>query len=369
MQRLEWLIKSVLRTLCCLTTLLPIPHLPLLSTFLRLAMLAWLTANFYVVFSFFFEDVIFNLADILGLIHFHLDLFIYVVAIVESMVKKRSFGELTTLRCQLHELGANHLSKAEVAAYPVRSMILVFSVPLFCELVRLWVMFTTYRTPVSYYSVLLELGTQTRFLQIINTIMTLNQEAQNVTKLLEKLVAQNKHKSRYGSDIWMPYTPREYEQLNLLRLLYGRLYKAYGCADDCFAWCILLFIMEKFFFLVCNLYWCAQMFFEEPTIFKIFYNLSSTLKAGFQIVVLCAIGSEVENYSRYIGCLISRLPKPLGNKPYNDLVTNFSIQTLHQQFSIKAKHFCVLNRTLLGSMISAIITYSVILIQFLLGEK
>ncbi|XP_053949414.1 gustatory receptor 23a-like [Anastrepha ludens] len=222
-------------------------------------------------------------------------------------------------------------------------------------------MFTTYRTPVSYYSVLLELGTQTRFLQIINTIMTLNQEAQNVTKLLEKLVAQNKHKSRYGSDIWMPYTPREYEQLNLLRLLYGRLYKAYGCADDCFAWCILLFIMEKFFFLVCNLYWCAQMFFEEPTIFKIFYNLSSTLKAGFQIVVLCAISSEVENYSRYIGCLISRLPKPLGNKPYNDLVTNFSIQTLHQQFSIKAKHFCVLNRTLLGSVsvrLSPTLSYS-----------
>ncbi|XP_037931727.1 gustatory receptor 23a-like [Teleopsis dalmanni] len=72
--------------------------------------------------------------------------------------------------------------------------------------------------------------------------------------------------------------------------------------------------------------------------------------------------------SRNIGCLIFKLVKPLGNKRYNDLISEFSLQTLHQRFVITAKEFFNLNLNLLGSMVAAIVTYLVILIQFMLSE-
>lgn len=43
-----------------------------------------------------------------------------------------------------------------------------------------------------------------------------------------------------------------------------------------------------------------------------------------------------------------KLVKPLGSKSYNDLVTDFSLQTLHQQYIITANEFFDLNLNLLG---------------------
>ncbi|XP_036339485.1 gustatory receptor 23a-like [Rhagoletis pomonella] len=64
-----------------------------------------------------------------------------------------------------------------------------------------------------------------------------------------------------------------------------------------------------------------------------------------------------------------KLVKPLGNKCYNDLVTDFSLQTLHQQYIITAKEFFSLNLNLLGSMVASIVTYLVILIQFMFMNR
>lgn len=54
--------------------------------------------------------------------------------------------------------------------------------------------------------------------------------------------------------------------------------------------------------------------------------------------------------SRQIGCIMFKLVKPMGNKSYNSLVTDFSLQTLHQQYIISAKEFFSLNLNLLGSV-------------------
>ncbi|XP_053948011.1 gustatory receptor 23a-like [Anastrepha ludens] len=64
-----------------------------------------------------------------------------------------------------------------------------------------------------------------------------------------------------------------------------------------------------------------------------------------------------------------KLVKPSGNKSYNELVTDFSLQVLHQEFSITAKQFFNLDLSLLGNMIASTVTYLVILVQFMFADK
>lgn len=296
MLRAEKLTKTIVYIFCCLTVLRPIPQLPLLTTFLRIAMFAWLSVNFYWAFGILFCDIEIPFYDLVGILFFLFSILTYIVAIVESVVERRNLCEFKELRCQLHASCVHHLQPPDIAIMLSRRMCIIVFILLLCELVKFWVIFTTFVSPIAYPLVLIDLGTQARFLQIMTTIMELNLEARNVISLLEKLVAQNKRKSRYGSDIWRPYTPKEYEQLNLLRLLYGQLYSMYGCVENCFGWSMFMIIMQKFFFFVGNFFWCVQMSFEEDIAMKMMYNLSKGLNAVILIATLCAVTSDMEAY-------------------------------------------------------------------------
>lgn len=261
MQRFEWLIKAVIYICCCLTALVRIPQLPVLTIFLRIAILTWLGVNFYgTVFVFSLgTDIV--LANFIGFLLFLFSLNICLVAIAVSLVKWRNLGEIDVLRFQIRDLGARHLEDKGSASFPVWHILSVLPTVFLCEVVKLSITLNKYTVLDIHYLVLLDLTTYMRLIQIIATIMELNVEAQNILSLLENLVTQNKLKSRYGSDIWRPYTSDEYEQLNLLRVLYGQLYKVYGCVQSCFGWSMFMIIMEKFFFFVCTFFWCIQMLY------------------------------------------------------------------------------------------------------------
>ncbi|XP_037961152.1 gustatory receptor 23a-like [Teleopsis dalmanni] len=197
--------------------------------------------------------------------------------------------------------------------------------------------------------------------------MQLNQRADILRDAILTLAAQNKPKSKYGIDIWKPYTSWEYEQLNVMRLIYGRLYEAYQTLSECFGWSLIIMLMSSLCEFVSKAFWSFEAI-RNNQMYRIIFNSSTVLSLTCLVSLLLLLGDEGEGKSRNIGCLIFKLVKPLGNKRYNDLVSEFSLQTLHQRFVITAKEFFNLNLNLLGSMVAAIVTYLVILIQFMLSE-
>uniref|UniRef100_A0A0K8UBZ6 Putative gustatory receptor 23a, isoform B n=1 Tax=Bactrocera latifrons TaxID=174628 RepID=A0A0K8UBZ6_BACLA len=81
---------------------------------------------------------------------------------------------------------------------------------------------------------------------------------------------------------------------------------------------------------------------------------------------MSVVGLKFENMQ--ISGLVFKLAKPLGNKAYNDLVSGFSLQCLHQPFLINVKGFFRLSLPLLGDLFALSITYLIILMQFLMNE-
>ncbi|XP_049310812.1 gustatory receptor 23a [Bactrocera dorsalis] len=203
---------------------------------------------------------------------------------------------------------------------------------------------------------------------------------------------------RVMSPTLQPSEEADEQKLRVYKKFYGDIYNMFKIINESHGWSLLAFMIMYFIYFTINSYW---------VIFSLIARLSEHVtlirNLGFLVVVvtllwiLCwqsqnsqeqvsaaMVGEFVGSIyfsckrtttlilyitSRQIGCIMFKLVKPLGNKCYNDLVTDFSLQTLHQQYIITAKEFFNLNLTLLGSMVASIVTYLVILIQFMFAEK
>ncbi|KAI8116626.1 putative gustatory receptor 2a [Lucilia cuprina] len=163
----------------------------------------------------------------------------------------------------------------------------------------------------------------------------------------------------------------EDEQLLLvIKNCYNEIYSTIKIFNAAYGWSILASTAVFFVDFVCNTYWILlAVLSQDRDYYGLLQNAAFALLAFILLTIICWYAEECYYESRYIGCLIAKLVKPLGTKFYNDLVSEFSVQTLHQRFVITAKEFFSLNLSLLGSMVAAIVTYLVILIQFMFSEK
>ncbi|XP_019895118.2 putative gustatory receptor 39b [Musca domestica] len=160
-------------------------------------------------------------------------------------------------------------------------------------------------------------------------------------------------------------------QIELLKECYSETYALFQIINQAYGWSLLAITAVSFVEFVCNCYWVLLALITQAyNYYSLFQNGCFAVLAFVLLSILCWLCETASYESRYIGCLISKLVKqPLGNKRYNDLVSEFSVQTLHQRFIVTAKEFFALNLGLLGSMVAAIVTYLVILIQFMFTEK
>ncbi|KAH8378435.1 hypothetical protein KR093_011368, partial [Drosophila rubida] len=153
---------------------------------------------------------------------------------------------------------------------------------------------------------------------------------------------------------------QRYSQLNQL---FAQLNASYGNS-------LLTIFIAFFLSFVFNSYWLVKNLLQKPkTPAMLLIHLALIANMALILSAICWHCQQSYNHSRHIGCLISKLVKPLGSKRYNDLVCEFLLQTLHQRFVLTAKDFFSLNLHLLSSMCAAVVTYLVILIQFMFAEK
>ncbi|XP_033173789.1 gustatory receptor 23a isoform X1 [Drosophila mauritiana] len=155
-----------------------------------------------------------------------------------------------------------------------------------------------------------------------------------------------------------------------LKRRYNDLHYMFVRINGCFGGSLLTIIIVYFALFVSNSYWLFVDIRTRPwRIYANLLNLGFIFNVALQMAAACWHCQQSYNLGRQIGCLISKLVKPQGSKRYNDLVSEFSLQTLHQRFVVTAKDFFSLNLYLLSSMFAAVVTYLVILIQFMFAER
>ncbi|XP_016954657.1 gustatory receptor 23a isoform X1 [Drosophila biarmipes] len=166
------------------------------------------------------------------------------------------------------------------------------------------------------------------------------------------------------------FLDQQIHRIRDLKRRYNELHSLFNRINGCFGGSLLIIIIVFFALFVCNSYWLFVDVRTSPERFyAILLNLGFIFNVALQMSAACWHCQQSYNLGRQIGCLISKLVKPQGSKRYNDLVSEFSLQTLHQRFVVTAKDFFSLNLHLLSSMFAAVVTYLVILIQFMFAER
>ncbi|XP_037817972.1 gustatory receptor 23a-like [Lucilia sericata] len=247
------------------------------------------------------------------------------------------------------------------------------------------IMWTTFETksPASllyWRSLQSYLALQFRTLEFLTGLVHLSYYTLVIRKSLNCMGERNlrrvfKGLSKYDeSEVIMVASVNEEEEdeqlLVVIKNCYNEIYSTIKIFNAAYGWSILASTAVFFVDFVCNSYWILLAVLSQGRdYYGLLQNAAFALLAFILLTIICWYAEECYYESRYIGCLISKLVKPLGNKFSNDLVSEFSVQTLHQRFIITAKEFFSLNLSLLGSMVAAIVTYLVILIQFMFNEK
>ncbi|XP_030383281.1 gustatory receptor 23a [Scaptodrosophila lebanonensis] len=280
------------------------------------------------------------------------------ILIGESILKGASFADYERRRrkLQLQRLCAPQIRR--------KLLILIF-VEFALDIAKTWANANSNVNPVHAYSMPHTWLLRFRFIQLLQHVMELNQRCKQLKHSLIVLAARIAPISM----LWQPSSTQECDQLLQLRLNYQSIFECFGAFNNCYGWGMLALLLVCSLDIISNAYWTILSDYTMESIHYYVYNGCTSFATGLLIVALFWSGDRSSENSRQIGCLISKLAKPLGSKRYNDLVSEFSLQALHQRFVVTAKDFFNLNLHLLSSMFAAVVTYLVILLQFMVADK
>ncbi|XP_039227252.1 gustatory receptor 23a isoform X1 [Drosophila yakuba] len=213
------------------------------------------------------------------------------------------------------------------------------------------------------------LALQLQIISFILEVMKVNIRVRH-TKLQLQILARELS-SRWPQRKLQPlFFDQQIYRVKDLKSRYNELHHLFVRMNGSFGGSLLTIIIVYFALFVCNSYWLFVDIRTTPLrTYAILVNLGFIFNVALQMATACWHCQQSFNLGRQIGCLISKLVKPQGSKRYNDLVSEFSLQTLHQRFVVTAKDFFSLNLHLLCSMFAAVVTYLVILIQFMFAER
>ncbi|EDW03299.1 GH11161 [Drosophila grimshawi] len=344
--------------------LLPLPPvsellLLLLSLLIRCIWLCYFLVNIWIGCGYLWMESKLSIGFATGTAVFIGNALLSLLIQVESMWKHHTHERLENLRFQL-KLQMQRLGMSRSCRRSVH-LLLLLGTQLACEIFKSLVNAHSQTSPVHYKSMAQMWLLRTRYIQLLGQLIELNQRTLQLRHSLLGLAA--------GNDIWQPYAVEDWKQLETLCMSYDRIYESYEAFNDCYGWGILGLQLTCGLEFVANAYWTITEVYAEQRIYMVVYNGTTCLAMGTLIIALFWYGDASDKNSRQIGCLIPKLVKPLGSKRYNDLVSEFLLQALHQRFVVNAKHFFSLNLQLLSSMFAAVLTYLVILIQFKFSEK
>uniref|UniRef100_A0A1I8M8M4 Gustatory receptor n=1 Tax=Musca domestica TaxID=7370 RepID=A0A1I8M8M4_MUSDO len=373
METLGSIVRAALMFLILICGLYPITRFPWVTLLLRIGLLVWLFVNVFLMFYLRMNGRDTSIGGLVGTASFVCNGITNIIIILESMLHDNHAKIMHQLEDEIFYIFKRHFHKRIEELEKLRhkmskEILAIFCIELICIGFKLWINAISSIQPVFWQAFPTSVSLRVRYIQIIAIVIKFNGHGE-IFKHYLKLSTTDKTPSN-AVGLWQPYKDEEYAQLNARRLIYLRIWEMFKSLNDAFGWSILYLFITSFFDIVCNCYWTFTAGYKGQVFHKYVFNGATSISLSSLVITLFYYTDTSYKNSRYIGCLISKLVKqPLGNKRYNDLVSEFSVQTLHQRFIVTAKEFFALNLGLLGSMVAAIVTYLVILIQFMFTEK
>ncbi|XP_067635489.1 uncharacterized protein [Eurosta solidaginis] len=309
-----FLIRNYVLVQMYITLLIPLPHLSWLTTMLRLGWLAWLAGPATKLLLSLMMTVYEKVSFMVGNVLYFLNIFTNVVTICEVMLKAKKCRRVLRLERELDELLQKQvdISGMELKVWLNASYHVILHI--IYDVIHLGIAFVGYKSPVFYQAAPLMVVQRMRYVQIIQAIERQTLRSSYMIDALQVLVCANRTKYKYTSAVWQPYTLWEYERLNSLRLIQGRLCELHESVSNCYGWSAIVLIFTTFFTLVSNLFWCIIIAKNKSNPMQFFYNMMTMLRLGTMMTTLLVFGDRARRNNAKISCLINKLAKPFGNK-------------------------------------------------------
>ncbi|XP_004536473.1 uncharacterized protein LOC101460764 [Ceratitis capitata] len=287
---------------------------------------------------------------------------------LETAVKWRQFAQIQQLRQQINYLISQQLKahlrgrKRRSFGYLKTRLLPLLLILIICESIK----FSSVKNMTNTYfgTVTIVMGLRLRYFHALSLMCEFNEYLCVLYETIDLLVTYNNTRPICEFNVWRPHNRWELEQLNLLRLLYGRLFEFFQLINDCAGWSMTLIAQLALSEFVCYTYWCLTYKLVNLGIGAVIFNLATIISLGCLHYQWFGLAEKINRKGQNIAALSTQLSKPLGSRRYNDLLLTFSIQTLHQKLIVTAKDFIRIDLKSLSATMHVFVNYLVFLLQF-----
>ncbi|EDV92377.1 putative gustatory receptor 2a [Drosophila grimshawi] len=219
-----------------------------------------------------------------------------------------------------------------------------------------------------------------RYFQIYTAILIVQQRLEMLQRMLESLQLSE-------SEPQKPYVCMSIkEQLEMeadaagcmqrllsARVLYQRIWMLVSHLNSCYGLSMLINLGNDFLAITSNCYWMFlnfRQFTASP--FDFLQIVGSTVWSAphlVNVLVLALMCERAAYFTTRLALSLHHIRVDLQNELHNALITQFSLQLLHQRLQFSAAGFFNVDCTLLYTIVGATTTYLIILIQFHMSES
>lgn len=287
MEALERFAYNFLQVSYYFTGLSDIYSIPLLSLFFRLAWLCYLFGCMFLMFYWRLNGGDISIGGLVGTALFICNASAGIVSIFEVYLKSSKFQRIRRLQNELDELLQSHLywrvGEQMKKSYVMQRILIVILILFTCEGIKAWMNGRDMISPVFLYAIPVGFALKARYIQVIVIIMSLNGRIGLIKRSVYHLALRNEPRYKFSSEIWQPYTQRENDTVNAMRLIYGHIYEIFKTINDCFGWSILCIFLTSFFDFVCNAFWSFNALTDGEGVEKYVFNGSTSISLAILV--------------------------------------------------------------------------------------
>ncbi|EDX00660.2 LOW QUALITY PROTEIN: uncharacterized protein Dyak_GE14583, partial [Drosophila yakuba] len=163
------------------------------------------------------------------------------------------------------------------------------------------------------------------------------------------------------------------DRLIAVRLVYQRVWALVALLNRCFGLSVLMQVGNDFLAITSNCYWMFLNFRQSAASpFDILQIVASGVWSAphlGNVLVLSLLCDRTAQCATRLALCLHQVTVDLRNESHNALITQFSLQLLHQRLHFSAAGFFNVDCTLLYTIVGATTTYLIILIQFHMSES
>ncbi|XP_020806173.1 putative gustatory receptor 2a [Drosophila serrata] len=163
------------------------------------------------------------------------------------------------------------------------------------------------------------------------------------------------------------------ERLMTVRVVYQRVWALVALLNRCYGLSMLMQVGNDFLAITSNCYWMFLNFRQSAAsaldILQIVASAVWSAPHLGNVLVLSLLCDRTAQCATRLALSLHQVSVDLRNDSHNALITQFSLQLLHQRLHFSAAGFFNVDCTLLYTIVGATTTYLIILIQFHMSES